>query len=74
MNDTGKMQCDFTDLRINPTVASPRSQVKLHWKFANEVLRPEIRVFFTTYCLSPSFLFFVFPLCYVCPQAKSFVY
>lgn len=45
------MQCDFTDLRINQTVASPRSQVELHWIFANEVLRPEILVYVTTHRL-----------------------
>lgn len=46
------MQCDFTDLRINQTVASRRSQVEVHWNFANEVLRPEILVYVTTYLLS----------------------
>lgn len=36
------MQRDFTDLRINQTVASPRSQVEPNWIFANEVLQPDI--------------------------------
>lgn len=58
------MQCDFTDLRINQTVASPHTQVQLHWIFANEVSRPEILVYVSTYRLSPAvcFLFFLLRL------------
>lgn len=50
------MQCDFTDLRINRAVASPRSQIGLRWIFANEALRPEILVDVTArrlVCLLP---------------------
>ncbi len=60
INDTGKTQCDFTHLRINQTVPSPRSQVDSLWIFANEVLGPQILVHVTTYRLPPSFCFLFF--------------